>query len=151
MRRWGRGGVARALVVALALGGCEGAFDTSDGTVDDGNEALLAGQAEVAAAKYAQAAAELPETPQLNLDRGLALVQAGKYEDGVQRLLRALDSREKAFLHTVHAALGDAYARWALSIEKAPQPAVADTDEPARGTLTDDTQDNEAIREASGG
>ncbi len=35
--------------------------------------------------------------------------------------------------------------------KKTPKPAVADTDEPARGTLTDDTQDNEAIREASGG
>lgn len=32
-----------------------------------------------------------------------------------------------------------------------PQPPVAETDEPARGTLTDDTQDNEAIRGASNG
>ncbi len=110
-----------AMIAACVLSACS--LDTADGTVEEGNAALLAGKVDEAVQLYQEAAASLPESPPLNFDRGLAASLSGAHEEAVGLLLRALDSKDKALLQKVQAALGTAYARDALALERVPPPA----------------------------
>ncbi|PKN58116.1 MAG: hypothetical protein CVU56_07560 [Deltaproteobacteria bacterium HGW-Deltaproteobacteria-14] len=110
---------AAALVAVGTLGGCDGdVFETSEGSVDDGNEAVLAGKVEEALQSYAEAVAAIPESPELNYDRGLAESLAAHHEEATQLLLKALDTRQAPLLQKVRAALGVAYSRWGVTLER---------------------------------
>lgn len=119
------------LIVAAGFGisGCDGdMFRTSHGGVDDGNEALAAGKTEEALKAYEAAAEEIPESPELSYDRGIALSAAGRHDEATQMLLRALDTRAPEMRFRVYAALGAAYAAWGMAIEHgkaAPDEAAA--------------------------
>ncbi|MCC6622276.1 MAG: tetratricopeptide repeat protein [Deltaproteobacteria bacterium] len=120
--------------LALAAGAaCDDAFLTTHGAVDRGNEALTQGAAAEAKTAYDEAAAELPETPELNYDRGLAALAAGEVEPGIELLLRALATKDPALLQRVNAALGLGHAKAALALERqVPAPTEpAPGDDPA--------------------
>ncbi|TNF32315.1 MAG: tetratricopeptide repeat protein [Deltaproteobacteria bacterium] len=137
-----------ALVWVSALASCEGdLFDTSEGSVDDGNEALLAGKVDDALKSYAEAVAAIPESPQLNYDRGLAESLAGHHEEATQLLLKALDTREKPLMQKVRAALGVAYSRWGVALERtAPAPpAVMPGTDPAAAPPDERSPQAEAL------
>jgi len=126
------GVLALAWVAALASCGDGDLFETSEGAVDDGNEAVLAGKVDDALKSYAEAVASIPESPELNYDRGLAESLAGNHEAATQLLLKALDTREKPLMQKVRAALGVAYSRWGVALERtAPAPPV-DGDDAAK-------------------
>jgi hypothetical protein len=109
------------LLMATALfwgAGCDGdLFRTSHGGVDEANEAMAAGKTEEALKAYEAAAAEIPESPELSYDRGVALSGAGRHDEATQMLLRALDTRDPELRFKVYAALGAAYAAWGMDIE----------------------------------
>jgi tetratricopeptide (TPR) repeat protein len=109
------------LLMATALfwgAGCDGdLFLTSHGGVDEANEAMAAGKTEEALKAYEAAAAEIPESPELSYDRGVALSGAGRHDEATQMLLRALDTRDPELRFKVYAALGAAYAAWGMDIE----------------------------------
>ena len=65
------------LIAACVLSACS--FDTADGTVEEGNAALVAGKVDEAVKLYQEAAASLPESPPLNFDRGLAASLSGAH------------------------------------------------------------------------
>lgn len=114
-RRWS------LALVPLALVACDGGvFETSHGAVDDGNAALVEGRVDEARERYTEAAEELPATAPLDYVRGLAESAAGEHEAATQHLLRALDTHDPVMLQQVRAALGLAYARWAVALERAP-------------------------------
>ena len=118
--------VVVAVVASGAVGGCDGGvFETSHGAVDDGNEELLAGKLDAALKSYAEAVAAIPESPELDYDRGLAESLAGHHEQATQLLLRALDSRQAPMLQKVQAALGVAYSRWGVALERTASVAPA--------------------------
>ena len=109
------------LVVPLGLGmaACEhGMFKTEHGGVEEGNQALVEGRAEEAVEQLAEAAGHIPESPELCFDRGLALSAARRHDEATQMLLRGLDTRDKTLRGKLHAALGSAYSRWGLDIER---------------------------------
>lgn len=105
-------------LVALSTAACESTFQTSDGTVESANEALTAGRVDEARKTYDEAATFLPESPTLNYLRGLAASATGDHKAAHDLLLRALDTKDKLLEQRVKAALGLAYAREALSIER---------------------------------
>ncbi len=109
--------------VAGITGACDKTFETADGRVEDGNRALLEGKVDEAKAHYDEAAQSLPESAPLNYVRGLAASLAGDHAGAADHLLKALDTKDKAFEQRVKAALGIAYAREALALERMPQPA----------------------------
>jgi hypothetical protein len=119
-----------AWAVLVGLVGCDGTFDTADGRVEEGNAALLEGKVDEAKGHYAEAAASLPESPGLNFVRGLAASLGGDHASAADLLLKALDTKDKGFEQRVKAALGIAYAREALALERMPAPAPADGAEP---------------------
>ena len=94
----------------LALAGCESElFLTDHSGVEEGNEALAAGEAGAAIAAYESAAESIPESAGLNYDRGLALSDLGRHDESTQMLLRALDTRDPKLKADVLSALGLAY------------------------------------------
>lgn len=107
-----------AAISGALFSGCESTFQTSDGTVESANEALSAGRVDEARKTYDQAATFLPESPTLNYLRGLAASATGDHKAAHELLLRALDTKDKVLEQRVKAALGLAYAREALSIER---------------------------------
>jgi len=119
MMRWSRCVVA----ACLALSAC--GFETADGTVENANEALAAGKVDEAVSGYAEAATRIPESPPLNFDRGIAASLAGDHEGAASFLLQALATKDKVLEQKVKAAIGTAYAREALVLERTPQPAAA--------------------------
>jgi|GEM_PF-1376739 len=121
--------IAMVGVVAAVSSGC--GFETTDGTVESANESLAAGKVDEAVAGYAEAAARIPESPPLNFDRGVAASLAGDHEGAASFLLQALATKDKVLEQKVKAAVGTAYAREALVLERAPQPAPADGSPPA--------------------
>ncbi len=115
-----------AALAALSVVGCDHElFRTSHGAVDDGNALLAQGQAAEALKAFEAAAAELPESPELDYDRGLAATAVGEFDEATQRLLRALNTRDPALRRRVYAALGAAYARWGEHLERTPTPPAA--------------------------
>ena len=128
--RWGwLGGV---FALAFMLSACDQSFfETTDGSVDDGNEALQKGEAALAIGHYEAAAADLPESPELSFDRGLALVQADRWEEGTQELFRALDSRDPELRFKIFASLGVAYGQWGQEMERRPAAAPPVDDDPS--------------------
>lgn len=110
--------------VAPACG--EGSFfESSVGAVEEGNEALLAGEAARALTAYQAAAEAVPESPGLDYDEGLAMSLGGNHEDATQELLRALETRDPVLKQRIYAALGAAYARWGLALEREAPPVEA--------------------------
>lgn len=118
MRSWI---VPTLLVVSwLGVGACESEiFRTEHSGVEEGNEALAAGEAGAAIAAYESAAESIPESAGLNYDRGLALSELGRHDESTQMLLRALDTRDARLKSDVLAGLGLAYGRWGLHMERA--------------------------------
>lgn len=123
--------VTVALVSAWAACG----FETSDGAVESGNEALVAGRADEAVATYAEAATRLPESPELNYDRGLAASLAGDHASAASLLLQALATKDKALEQKVKSALGTVYAREALVLERTPPAEPDPADAQAEPTM----------------
>ncbi len=64
---------------------------SENGHVRDGNEALAAGDAQAAQAEYDRAAAELPNEPGVQLDRGLALLAQDQHDTAREAFLRATE------------------------------------------------------------
>jgi hypothetical protein len=60
-----------------------------NGDVDDGNDALVKGDAKGALESYNRAARRLPDAPGLQLDRGIALLKQGDYGKSREALLAA--------------------------------------------------------------
>ncbi|MBL8786603.1 MAG: hypothetical protein JNJ59_16990 [Deltaproteobacteria bacterium] len=111
------------VVAALSVGSIAGcSFDTTAGEVERGNTALLEGKVDEAKTAYDEAAQNLPESPELNLDRGLAASLAGDHAGAASLLLQALATKDKVLEQKVKAALGTAYAREALVLERTPAP-----------------------------
>lgn len=108
------------LVAALAFGACS--FETADGTVESGNEALAEGKVDEAVTTYAEAATRIPESAELNFDRGLAASLAGDHASAASFLLQALGTKDERLEQKVKSALGTAYAREALALERVPPP-----------------------------
>ena len=110
------------LVASLLLGGPAGCdqewLETTHSGVDDGSAALAAGRIDEAIAAFEEAATEVPESHALNYDRGLALSAAGRHDEATQMLLRSLEVDDGELRFRVYAALGLAYARWGLDIER---------------------------------
>lgn len=119
--------VTVAIISGALLSACESTFLTSDGTVESANEALIAGRVDEARKTYDKAATFLPESPTLNYLRGLAASATGDHKAAHELLLRALDTKDEVLEQRVKAALGLAYAREALSIERTGA-AAANTD-----------------------
>ncbi len=107
------------LMSTLLVAGCDGFFESPHSAVEAGNEAMAGDNMEGALAAYEEAAAELPESPPLDFDRGVALSGVGRHDEATQRLLRALQTKDPALRTRVHAALGAAYSRWGLALERA--------------------------------
>ncbi|MFO0748393.1 MAG: hypothetical protein U1F43_22425, partial [Myxococcota bacterium] len=108
-----------AAAAVLACAGCDDAFLTTHGAVDRGNEALTQAKAAEAQKAYDEAAAELPESPELDYDRGLAMSAAGEQDKAIELFLRALATKDPVLEQKVDAALGLAHAKAALALEKA--------------------------------
>jgi hypothetical protein len=107
------------LSLLLVLASCDSPlFQTDHGGVDDGNEALAAGEAGAALVSYEEAAESIPENPGLNYDRGLALSALDRHDESTQMLLRALDARDDELRGRVLAGLGLAYSRWGQHVER---------------------------------
>lgn len=106
------------LLVSLSFTACDSAFLTADSTVEAANEALTAGRVDDAKKGYDEAASFLPESPTLNYLRGLAASATGDHTAAHDLLLRALDTKDKTLQQRVQAALGLAYARSALALER---------------------------------
>ncbi len=103
----------------LSAAGCESEiFLTEHSGVEEGNEALEAGEAGAAITAYEAAAESIPESAGLNYDRGLALSELARHDESTQMLLRALDTRDARLKGDVMAGLGLAYSRWGLHIER---------------------------------
>ena len=103
----------------LTLCACEAAvFETEHGGIEEGNEALVQGTPGEALVAYEEAAQSVPESAGLNYDRGLALSELGRHDDATQMLLRALDARDAELRAKVLSALGLAYSRWGLHVER---------------------------------
>ncbi|MEE2779935.1 MAG: tetratricopeptide repeat protein, partial [Myxococcota bacterium] len=119
-----------ATVVAVMSSGCdESLFKAAHGGVEDGNEALLAGEVEAALESYEEAASRIPESPELNYDRGLALSAARRHDEATQMLLRALETRDPELRARLQAGLGAAYGRWAQDIERSEVAEAPATDQ----------------------
>ena len=106
------------LMVALSTSGCEGFFETPHAAVEEGNAALANDDLEGALSAYEEAASELPESAELDYARGSALSLSNQHDEATQRLLRALQTKDPELRTRVQAALGAAYARWALELER---------------------------------
>jgi len=119
------------LVVPVLAGACS--FETEDGTVESGNEALAEGRVDEAVARYAEAATRIPESAELNFDRGLAASLAGDHASAASFLLQALATKDRSLEQKVKSALGTAYAREALALERTPQPEPTPADGAADG------------------
>lgn len=119
MIRWAR------YLIGACVSLCACGFETTDGTVENANEALAAGKVDEAVAAYAEAATRLPESAPLNFDRGIAASLAGDHEGAASFLLQALATKDKVLEQKVKSAIGTAYAREALVLERAPQAAPA--------------------------
>ncbi len=122
MIRW----VRYLIGACVVMSGC--GFETTDGTVENGNEALAAGKVDEAVAAYAEAAARLPESAPLNFDRGLAASLAGAHEEAASCCCGRWRPKDKVLEQKVKSAIGTAYAREALVLERVPQPAAPGPD-----------------------
>lgn len=120
MRAVFHGGAVGVVLCAVAVLGAGCSLETADGTVESGNEAIAEGKVDEAIAAYAEAAAKLPESPPLNFDRGLAASLGGDHAGAASYLLRALEAKDPTLVQKVNSALGVAYAREALALERAP-------------------------------
>jgi len=145
--------------LVFLLVACDGAFETSHGGVDRGGEALLENKPAEAKAAFDEAAGELPESPELDFDRGLALSATGDQPQAIDTLLRALrpapddadrqrdEAKAQAQLvlrQRVNAALGLAHAKAALALEKqAPAPSAPDPKDPS-APKPDEKKDDKA-------
>ncbi len=141
-------GVALVSTVA-ALAGCESTFQTNDGTVESGNASLGEGKVDLAKARYDEAATTLPESPPLNYLRGIAASATGDHKAAADLLLRALDTKDKTLEQRIKAALGLAYAREALAIERTPgeSPVPDPTADPSAAPVAPDAATTEASTE----
>jgi tetratricopeptide (TPR) repeat protein len=120
MSPWRRYSAALWVMGAMGFGaGCEGFFETPHSAVENGNAALATDDLEGALAAYEEAAAELPESAELDFDRGVALSLSNRHDEAIQRLLRALQTKDSSLRVRVQAGLGAAYSRWALELERA--------------------------------
>jgi tetratricopeptide (TPR) repeat protein len=108
-----------AMLFVLGVGACEGFFETPHSAVEEGNAALAIDDLEGALTSYELAAAELPESAELDYARGVALSLANRHDEATQRLLRALQTKDSDLRLRVHAGLGASYSRWALELERA--------------------------------
>jgi Ca-activated chloride channel family protein len=85
-------------------------FRSENPDVRDGNERLTAGDAEGAVAAYDRAVATLPGEPAVRLDRGLALLAAGRMDEAREELLRATEPPASAEIRgAAHYDLGLAF------------------------------------------
>jgi tetratricopeptide (TPR) repeat protein len=109
---------------SLWLGGCDALHETfvmaKVSTVDEGNTLLAAGKGEEALAKYKEAEAEVPSTPELHLDMGLAHMATGELDNAVAEFSRAVESPHEDLRYAALFNLGIAYYRqekWKESLE----------------------------------
>ncbi|MBD89511.1 MAG: hypothetical protein CL940_04185 [Deltaproteobacteria bacterium] len=129
----------------LALPGCESElFLTDHGGIEEGNEALANGEAGAALTAYEEAAESVPESAGLNYDRGLALSDLGRHDEATQMLLRSLDTRDPKLKTDVLAALGLAYGRWGLHIERTGAPSQEEALPEGPGVQAEQTSAAEA-------
>ena len=123
-RRRRRGAVLAAAL--LVLGGCAPdsavgkMFRTTNGHVDDGNEALAAGDGAKAAEQYKAAKEKLPESAALDYDMGTAQLALGDWDKAIASLTRALDAAPDGLETQIIYNLGLANALWGLGIERTP-------------------------------
>ena len=110
----------------MLVAGCDHEiFQAAHGEVENGNEAFAEQRFDEAIVCYEEAASQIPESPELDFDRGVALSEARRHDDATQMLLRALETRDPELRGKVYAALGAAYAHWALALERSTVSAQA--------------------------
>jgi len=107
--------VVGAAVIGSGLVGCD--FKTTDGDIDRGIELVEAGDRQAALAAFDVAAATLPESPELNFDRGVAFAGVGITDKALEHLLRALETKKPELRQKVYAALGAIEVQRALKLE----------------------------------
>lgn len=74
--------------------------------VQQGNEALAAGDAEAALQSYDEAARKVPDRPELQYDRGLALRAAKRLDEAAEALEKAVHTPDAELRYKAHFALG---------------------------------------------
>lgn len=81
-------------VQTLALGGCDDTFRNTLGTVDEANELIGQKQYAKALEKYQQAETQIPATPALHYDLGVALLGEAKFDEARHAFARALATED---------------------------------------------------------
>ena len=82
----------------------------SVGAVEEGNDKLAKGDAEGALEAYRRAAEEVPSSPELHYDLGLAHLAKGEHDDAVAELRQAVATPDRALRGHALRALGHAQA-----------------------------------------
>lgn len=100
---------------ALAWTACD-PFETTNGTVDKGQEAFEEGSYEEATARFTTAKEELPESAELHFNTGTSLLAEGKLEEAEEELSRGAETANAALRPKVMANLGLARLKRALTL-----------------------------------
>lgn len=75
--------------------------------VDKGNEALSTGDFKTALEQYHVAETDIPNSPELNYNMGLALYDQGSYEEATDRFNKALESQSSGLTASAYYGLGN--------------------------------------------
>ncbi len=81
------------LVLLGGLTGCQDAFKGTVGAVDDGNQLISQKKYQKALDKYHEAETEVPASPELHYDLGVALLGNKKYDQAREAFGRALETK----------------------------------------------------------
>ena len=98
-----------ALIAALGAGGWDG-FTRSVTAVEEGIAALAAGDADRALERFQAAAKEVPASPELHFDIGLAHLAKGEPDEAVAALTQAVSTPDAGLRAKALSALGSAHA-----------------------------------------
>ena len=100
----------RILALTLAVAGCDALLHRSVPEVEEGNRELAEGRAEEALQRYQEASEEVPASPALHYDLGLAHLAAGNHDDAIAALRQAAATPDRALRAKALRALGQAHA-----------------------------------------
>jgi len=120
-------------------------YMTTNGDVDDGNEALSTGEGHEAIASYQKAGETLPWETALYFNLGLAHLAIDDFEAAVDYFSRSRNTAKPEMHARIAYNIGLAYARWGESLESATTPEVAPNDEEVTPKVKAKKKWNDAI------
>ena len=92
-------------------------FVSKNADVEKGNEALAAGKPEKALEAYDRAVGDLPNSPALQLNRGLAMLEAENFDQAKEAFLKATETpADKALRAKAYYNMGLAFGRQAEAV-----------------------------------